>query len=217
MRLLDLYCGAGGAAMGYYRAGFDEIVGVDLAPQPRYPFTFIQADALEYLSQHGHEFDAIHASPPCQAYVQRNKNLLTKHPRLIEPTRDALVAVGKPYVIENVEGSPLRSPVRLCGTMFGLLVLRHRLFEGTNLPLLTPPCTHWGSVASGDFAAVYGRGGKGHRHGRGIRDPKSEKGPNWSEAMGINWMDDAMLSQAIPPAYTQFIGEALLQEEGGTR
>lgn len=210
-RLLDLYCGAGGCAMGYHRAGFDEIVGVDIRPMPRYPFTFVQGDALEYLAAHGHEFDAVHASPPCQAYVQRNKNLVTKHPKLIEPTREALRRLGKPYVIENVEGAPLQAPTLLCGTMFGLKVRRHRLFEAPGILLLTPGCHHWGTVAAGDFAAVYAFGGKGHRHGPGKRDPKSAPGPEWSDAMGIDWMTKAELSQAIPPAYTLFVGNGLYE------
>ena len=196
--------------MGYHRAGFTEVVGVDNRPQPRYPFEFVQTDALEYVAEHGHEFDAIHASPPCQAYVQRNKNLVTKHPRLIEPAREALISQGVPYVIENVEGAPLLSPVLLCGTMFGLKVRRHRLFEGSHVPLLARPCHHWGTVAGGDLAGVYAFGGKGHRHGRGIRDPKSNPGPRWEEAMGIDWMGQKDLSQAIPPAYTEFIGKQLL-------
>jgi DNA (cytosine-5)-methyltransferase 1 len=196
--------------MGYHRAGFDEIVGVDIASQPHFPFEFVKADALWFVEHHGHEFDAIHASPPCQAYVQRNKNLETKHPKLIEPTRAALVGMGRPYVIENVEGAPLVAPVRLCGTMFGLRVLRHRLFEGPFVPTFTPGCNHWGTVAAGDFAAVYAFGGKGHRHGAGIRDPKSASGPAWEDAMGIHWMTRKELTEAIPPAYTKFIGTQLL-------
>ena len=195
--------------MGYHRAGFDEIVGVDNRPQPRYPFGFVQADALEYVAEHGHEFDAIHASPPCQGYIQRNKNLVTRHPKLIESVRELLR--DKMYVIENVEGAPLESPVRLCGTGFGLLIRRHRIFESPYLPLLIPPCNHWGTVAAGDFAAVYAFGGKGHRHGRGHRDPKSNPGPDWNTAMGIDWMNKAEMTQAIPPVYTEYIGHELIK------
>ncbi len=227
-RLLDLFAGAGGAAMGYYRAGFD-VVGVDNRPMPRYPFHFIQADAFDvlYALTHGdcwpdqcnpphdwhlEDFDAIHASPPCQGYIQRNKNLVTRHPKLIEPVREVLLSLGMPYVIENVEGAPLIDPTMLCGTMFGLPLRRHRLFESPGIcPILFGPrCRHWGTVASGDFAAVYGFAGKGHRHGPGIRDPKAAAGPLWSEAMGIDWMNRAELSQAIPPAYTEFIGKQLM-------
>lgn len=210
MKLLDLFCGAGGAAMGYYRAGFMEIVGVDNKPQPRYPFSFVLADALEYLIAHGHEFDAIHASPPCQAYVQRNKNLVTKHQKLIGPVRQQLQVLSKPYVIENVEGAPLLSPTMLCGTMFGLRIRRHRLFESPGLLVLSRTCHHWGTVAAGDLAGVYAFGGKGRRHGPGIRDAKSAVGPAWDKAMGIDWMINSELIQAIPPAYTEFIGLALL-------
>ena len=228
-KLFDLFCGAGGAAMGYHRSGF-EVVGVDIKPQPNYPFEFHQADALEVLdsvaryyssdgsmtaSVLGHRFDAIHASPPCQAYIQRNKNLVTKWPKLIEPVRERLVATGIPYVIENVPGSPLEPTFTLCGTMFDLLVFRHRIFE-TDWPESTwpPPCNHWGTVAAGDFAAVYAFGGKGHRgrdaDGNKIRGVKSAPGPEWSVAMGIDWMTKREMAEAIPPAYTEFIGKQLM-------
>src|SRR5690348_16558972 len=128
-RLLDLFCGAGGCSMGYHRAGF-EVVGVDIKPQKNYPFEFHQADALEFLKIHGHEFDAIHASPPCQRYsVGRHIHQSGgNHPDLVHPTRSLLEATGKPWVIENVMGSPVAG-VTLCDLMFGLKVLRHRLFE----------------------------------------------------------------------------------------
>ncbi len=209
-RLLDLFCGAGGAAMGYHRAGFD-VVGVDIVPQPNYPFEFHQADALEYPLD---GFDMIHASPPCQAYVQRNKNLKTKWPKLIEPVRGRLE--GRPYIIENVPGAPIRADVILCGTMFDLLVLRHRLFESSVEFMDKPPDhDHWGTVAAGDFAAVYAFGGKGRRHGRDangnkLRDPRSAKGPPWDVAMSIDWMTQAELRESIPPAYTEWIGRQLV-------
>ena len=206
-RLLDLYCCAGGAAMGYHRAGF-EVVGVDNKPQPHYPFEFHQADALTYPLK---GFDAYHASPPCQGYIQRNKNLDTKWPKLIEPTRERLK--GYMYVIENVEGSPLINPLTLCGTMFGLPLRRHRLFE-SNPQIYFPPtqCNHWGTVAHGQFAAVYARGGKGPRHGAGIREAGPVAGaPTWEDAMVIDWMTVKELSQAIPPAYTEYIGKELMK------
>ncbi len=138
-RLLDLFCCAGGAGTGYSLAGFD-VLGVDIKPQPNYPFPFIQTDALNLDSKFVLTFDAIHASPPCQSYsdlAKRNGNA-DAWPRLIEPVRDLLVESGLPYIIENVEGAPLRNPIVLCGTMFkGLRVLRHRLFEA-NFPILTP-------------------------------------------------------------------------------
>ena len=208
-RLLDLFCKAGGASKGYHDAGF-EVVGVDHEPQPNYPYEFVLADAMTYPLE---GFDVIHASPPCQAYVQRNKNLDTKWPRLIEPLRERLR--GHHYIIENVGGAPLVSPTLLCGTMFGLPIRRHRLFEMPWLLALTPGCHHWGTVAHGQFAAVYGRGGKGPRHGAGAREAGPLPGaPAWEYAMGIDWMTDKELSQAIPPAYTKFIGERALEALG---
>lgn len=206
-RIADFGCAAGGAAMGLHRAGF-KVVGFDIKPQKNYPFEFHQQDALT-VDLSG--FDAVWASPPCQAYIQRNKNLETKHPKLIGPFRQMLQASGLPYIIENVEGAPLISPVRLCGTMFGLLILRHRLFEAPWFEGLTPPCNHWGTVSNGDFAGVYTFGGKGKRHGRGVRDPKSKPGPDWNEAMGIDWMTKQELTQAVPPAYSEYFGRQLLE------
>ena len=153
-RLLDLFCGAGGTASGYHRAGFDEVVGVDIAPQPRYPFEFVQADALEYLAEHGHDYDAIHASPPCQGYsIMHNLPWLRgrEYPLLLLPTLEMLEALGKPYVVENVMGARHGSKTLkkrgleahglkagwLCGTMFGLPFYRHRLFA-TNWLWLAP-------------------------------------------------------------------------------
>ena len=164
MRLLDLFCGAGGSAVGYHRAGF-EVVGVDNRPQPRYPFEFIQADALDFVTppsgcQFGVYFDAIHASPPCQAFTDlKSMWNAGQHEDLITPLRPLLENTGLPYVIENVEGarSALRDPVTLCGSSFGLKVRRHRLFE-TNWPLMVPPCAHG---QQGNTRRVYGTGGGG--------------------------------------------------------
>ena len=207
MRLLDLFCKAGGAARGYHDAGFDEIVGVDHEPQPNYPYEFVLADAMTYPLD---GFDVIHASPPCQGYIQRNKNLATKWPRLIEPLRERLN--GRRYIIENVEGAPLLSPLMLCGTMFDLPLRRHRLFEinGLQSLTLTPPCNHWGTVAHGQFAGVYSLKARGPRRGAGVRDPKAIEGPDWHSAMKIDWMSRRELTQAIPPAYTRYIGGLLL-------
>jgi DNA (cytosine-5)-methyltransferase 1 len=149
-RILDLFCGAGGAGMGYHRAGFD-VVGVDLAPQPHYPFEFSQSDALAWLDYPltlGLRFDAIHASPPCQAYSAMSAcrpGLADQYPDLVAPTRELLEATGLPYVIENVPRAPLRDPVTLCGHMFGLPLYRHRLFEA-NFPIDQPehPARHPG-------------------------------------------------------------------------
>lgn len=147
-RLLDLFCGAGGAAMGYFQAGFTEIIGVDIIPQPRYPFTFIQADALEFVEKHGDQFTAIHASPPCQAYSALKHLARKDHQELVPATRKLLQATDKLYVIENVIGAPIHFPLMLCGTMFqletpcGAQLRRHRLFE-SSLWLLAPgECEH---------------------------------------------------------------------------
>lgn len=208
-RLLDLYSGAGGAAMGYHRAGFD-VVGVDIAPQPRYPFEFHQGDALHYLAEHGHEFDAIHASPPCQAY-SRTGHLADAQGgrrssvRLIEPTRSALGALGTPYVIENVEDAPLSAPLMLCGSMFGLRVRRHRLFESPVF-LFAQQCAH---RRQGRPVGVLNWGSWGHEIPSGGRLAASLA--DAQDAMGIDWMRRAELAEAIPPAYTEYIGRQLLR------
>jgi DNA (cytosine-5)-methyltransferase 1 len=205
MRLLDLFCGAGGAAMGYSRAGF-EVVGVDHLPQKHYPFEFHQADALEYVTEHGHEFDAIHASPPCQRYTMAQhaaKNALG-HPDLVGVTRGALVATGKPYIIENVIGAPLLNAVILCGLSFGLGVRRHRLFEA-NFFILIPSCQCQGK----DYYVIFGHEVRNRRHG--IAAGRKNKIAEGRRAMGIEWMTRGELSEAIPPAYTEFIGRALMQ------
>lgn len=224
-RLLDLFCGAGGAAVGYHRAGFD-VVGVDITPQPHYPFEVRQGDALAALERalafremgmratdyDLEDFDAIHASPPCQHYSDlsyRNGNA-SDHPDLIPATRRLLRATGLPYVIENVEGAPLRDPVTLCGVRFpDLAVIRHRLFE-TNWPLTQPLHTphplcytrdkrkaHYGAFPEDEaFVSVNGGGNSSVARAR--------------EAMGIDWMTKDELNEAIPPAYTEFIGRQLL-------
>ncbi len=210
-RLLDLFCCAGGAATGYSEAGF-EVVGVDIKPQQNYPFQFFQADVLALDKEFVTSFDAIHASPPCQSYsdlARRNGNA-DAWPRLIDPVRDMLLLSGRPYVIENVEGAPLRDPVVLCGTMFeGLRVIRHRLFEA-NFPILVPMHgahpkvhtfdkrkAHYGKTNDMvDFVQVTGGGNCT------IAAAK--------DAMGIDWMTKNELNEAIPPAYTRLIGKQLL-------
>jgi len=210
-RLLDLFCGAGGCAVGYHRAGFD-VVGVDIKPQKRYPFGFIQGDALEYLSEHGREFDAIHASPPCQRYsVARQSD---NHPDLVPPIRNLLLAIAKPWVIENVIGSPLGPSLLLCGSMFGLLVQRHRVFESSNLFLSPGPCNHAAFKGSYPCGRSNGTARAGERsrvvhvYGQGC-----SRGPRglWAKAMGIGWMTMKEMAQAIPPAYTEFVGKQLLE------
>ena len=212
-RLLDLFCCAGGAAVGYSRAGF-EVVGVDIDPQPNYPFEFIQADVLKLDPDFVASFDAIHASPPCQSYsdlARRNGNA-HMWPRLVEPVRDLLVASGLPWVIENVEGAPLRDPVVLCGTMFPpLRVLRHRLFE-SNFPIEVPP--------HGRHPLVFTHDKRKRHYGKLNQDVSFVQvtgGGNCSianakDAMGIDWMTKNELNEAIPPAYTEHIGNQLVQE-----
>ena len=210
MRLLDLFCGAGGAAMGYHRAGFADIVGVDIKPQKRYPFEFVQGDALEYVAEHGHEFDMIHASPPCQRYsvtrsIHGNGD---SHPDLVLATRAALQATGKPWVIENVPGAPLINPLILCGTMFPVLrVYRHRLFE-CNPPIYFAPgqCNHAFTMPPS----------KGMYHTLDKYEFITCVGHNFQAesgrvAMDIDWMTRDELAQAIPPAYTEYIGGQMLK------
>ena len=230
MRLLDLFCGAGGAAVGYHRAGFDEIVGVDIKPMPRYPFTFVQADALEYVAAHGHEFDAIHASPPCQAYsIMRNLPWLRdkEYPRLIAPTAEALNKIGVPWIIENVMGAKLASGW-LRGTMFGLPFFRHRFFwtggwfwlQPSHQPhtLVIRPSGSVGSRAR-DVVATRDRRGKELTRrviGNGAQHIMANVGHAAGvgavrEAMGLSLMTRGELTQAIPPAYTEFIGRQLLE------
>lgn len=217
-RLLDLFCRAGGAAMGYHRAGF-EVVGVDIKHQPRYPFTFIQGDALEYVAAHGREFDAIHASPPCQGYsditIVHGKTVVDSHPRLISQTRDLIIKSGPPlYIIENVKGARrhLISPLMLCGSMFSLEVQRHRYFEGF-VPALSPfSCRH-------DYFAVpvYGHSGAGANRNRERERGRTNSVKDWARAMDIDWMTGDELAEAIPPAYTKYIGTHLLAHLERTR
>lgn len=207
-RLLDLFCGAGGAAEGYRSAGF-EVVGIDIASQPNYPFEFIQRDAMKVPKSYLAGFDVIHASPPCQAYsdlAALNGNA-HKWPKLIEPMRRKLAASGKLTVLENVEGAPMPDAFVLCGTMFdGLRVLRHRLFE-VNFPISVPECgphplvhtldkrkNHYGKTNEWrDFVQVTGGGNCSVSAA--------------SDAMGIDWMTKRELNESIPPAYTEYVGK----------
>ena len=210
-RLLDLFCCQGGASQGYANAGF-EVVGVDIAPQPRYPFKFHHADALEFFRNHGQEFQVWHASPPCQAHTNAQKIQGRFHLDLIPPTRTAFEAANRdrvahgfrpvPYIIENVPGSPLIDPTELCGAMFALETYRHRLFE-TNWNLTAEPhpehsarTTKMGRAPiEGEFMHIVGNF-SGVERGR--------------EVMGMPWASRDGLREAIPPAYTEFIGRQLL-------
>lgn len=211
MKLLDLFCGAGGAAMGYHRAGFD-VVGVDIKPQPRYPFTFHQGDALEFCRRYGSEFDVIHASPPCQAYsvTQNLKTVSANHPDLVGVTRDTLRKTGKPYVIENVPGAPLRETVMLCGTMFDLGVIRHRRFECNPVLTFSPyTCHHRGRVCPMWWKSRREALRRGETFEYITVAGKSFLVQEARDAMKINWMTRDELAQAIPPAYTEWIGRRL--------
>jgi DNA (cytosine-5)-methyltransferase 1 len=217
-RLLDLFCGAGGAAVGYHRAGFD-VVGVDIQPQPNYPYRMSVRDALEVAECY--TVDAIHASPPCQAFTAYRRNgLVGEYPDLIQPTRELLQATGLPYVIENVVGAPLHDPVLICGSMFdpAMDIQRHRLFE-TNWPLepLMWPCRHkLTGVDRFPGGRSVARTGKSTGLVRGTIEIGSWDIPlaRQQEAMGIDWMTLEELSEAIPPAYTEFIGAQLLAAIG---
>jgi len=209
VRLLDLFCGAGGAAVGYHRAGFD-VVGVDIAPQPRYPFPFIQADALQYLKAHGAEYDAIHASPPCQHYSRTgNMSHINRQdsPDLIPTVRHLLERIGRPYIIENVTGSPL-SGVTLCGLMFDLRVFRHRIFESNVLLMQPQHKSHRGyRIGAGGYCCLSGHGDGG----RGKVNKYHRRVSTWSLAVDIHWMTRSELCQAIPPAYTEYLGQQLIR------
>lgn len=216
MKLLDLFCGAGGCSVGYYRAGFTEIWGVDIKHQKRYPFNFIKCDALGFLrhlilSGEIEYFDLIHASPPCQVHsvtwVMSNKS---KHIDLLSQTRHLLRLSGRPYVIENVPGAPVKNPIMLCGTMFGLRVIRHRLFE-CSPPIWFPPatCSHVGR-ASGNRTRGIEKSLKNFQYITVAgNDYIADSG---RKAMGIDWMTKKELSQAIPPAYTEYIGKKMIEK-----
>jgi DNA (cytosine-5)-methyltransferase 1 len=205
---LDLFCKAGGAAAGYARAGF-QVIGVDKDPQPRFPYTFLQADALEFLAAGGAQgFAFVHASPPCQAFsvLSRNLGYADRHPDLIEATRALLRATGLPYIIENVPGAPLVEPVMVCGSSLGLNLRRHRLFE-SNVPLMAPPCAHGWQTPRFTPASnrtnlacvvnIYGAG---------------SDVALWRETFDTPWMTRDEIAQAIPPAYTELLGGQVLAQ-----
>lgn len=206
-RLLDLFSCAGGAGAGYARAGF-EVVGVDIDPQPRYPFEHHVADALHFLAEHWKEFDAVHASPPCQSYTPlRALHPDKEYPDLVAATRSVLDLTGLPYVIENVMSAPLvkERSVVLCGGMFGLRTYRHRRFEYGGGFVATAPehPKHVIRTATKRRRELWDQGW----HVSITGDVGTYVGP---EAMGIDWMTGNELCEAIPPAYTEFIGRQLL-------
>lgn len=209
-RALDLFCGAGGASMGLHRAGFD-VTGIDIKPQKRYPFRFIQGDALRPPVRLG-DFDLIWASPPCQGYSRAKNNGSGKSaPKLICEVREMLKASGAEWILENVPGAPMPDSIMLCGASFGLGVsgmdlARHRLFE-TSFYLMAPKCQH----RRGNTVGVYGNGtNRWHRDKLGRNVSVDEQ----REAMGMPWAVRSGLSQAIPPAYAEHIGRYALMALG---
>lgn len=205
-RVLDAFCCAGGAGEGYRRAGF-AVDGIDIDHQKRYRAgNFFLGDAIAFIREHGHKYDLIHASPPCQRYTPGAKQAGTsdKHPDLIDPTREACIEAGRPYIIENVEGArhKLLDPLMLCGVSFDLDVFRHRYFE-SSLDLKAPEhLSHPGKIGDGRFVAPHG-----HSGGTSTRDGVSRGSTaDWRRAMDIDWMTGRELAESIPPAYTEFLG-----------
>lgn len=214
--LLDLFCGAGGASMGYYRAGF-HVVGVDIVRQPNYPFDFATGDALDYLERclnrgltiNGHRVAAIHLSPPCQRWSTATRDP-ERHPDLITDGRILALDSQLPFIIENVPAAPLRSPVKLCGSHFGMSVRRHRMFE-SNVRLTSPgACDH---KSQGTPVGVYGDHPDRKQHLRPDGTARGTKATSLEEAqwaMGIDWMSWKELAESIPPAYTEYLGRQLM-------
>jgi site-specific DNA-cytosine methylase len=194
VRILDLFCGVGGAAVGYASAGHD-VTGVDIARQPNYPYTFIRADALSYAFDHGHEYDVIHSSPPCQAYTTllAGRAAQLQHPDLIPATRGMLNHLGIPWIMENVPGAIMRRDLVLCGAYFSLPIVRHRYFELGLMSVTQPPHLTHGE----ELISVYGSGG-------GYKGSLED----WKRAMGLpHAVTRRELANAIPPAYTRYIAD----------
>lgn len=216
-RLLDLFCCAGGAGMGYFLAGFD-VVGVDIRNQLNYPFPFVKDDAINYLTKNIHNYDVIHASPPCQAYSKHVKSKSSKwnhtlgidEPKLIAELKKILANTGKPYIIENVTGArgEMREDLLLCGVMFGLPIARHRIFE-ISIGINQPQHIKCRGIAK-QYSKIKGWAyrdmsvtGKGRNAGTSDR---------WKEILGINWnMTQHELAESIPPAYTEYIGTEIIK------
>lgn len=195
MRVLDLFCGVGGASAGYAMAGHD-VTGVDIARQPNYPYRFVRADALTYAAKHGKDYDVIHASPPCQAYtaLTGGRPNRDRYPDLIPATRGLLNSLQVPWIMENVPGAIMRRDLVLCGTYFGLEVIRHRYFEIYGLQVTQPPHDFDHPT---DFIAVYGSGG-------GYKGSKDD----WRRSMQLHHAKTRKeLANALPPAYTRYIAD----------
>jgi len=204
-KLLDLFCRQGGTSAGYRDAGFD-VVGVDIEPQPRYPFEFHQADALEFLTAHWGEFDAFGASPPCQRYSLTQRIQGREHPDLIGPVRDLLEKTGRPFVIENVEDArgELRDPILLCGAMFGLETYRHRLFETGGGFRAETPAHPAHTARNAKMGRSVGEGEFMHIVGNFSDVPRAR------QIMGMPWASREGLREAVPPVYTEHIGRQLM-------
>ena len=236
-KILDLYCCAGGAAVGYHRAGFD-VYGIDINPQPRYPFAFRRDDALAtlalLLTGEGVVFDtdegpvrlwmedfvAIHASPPCQSFSRTKTLHSNEHPDLVEPTRTLLKQTGKPWIIENVVGAPLIDPIKLCGSEFDMIgedvdgvplkMIRHRLFESNVQLTGKGGCRHRKDIQT---ASVYGAGGgwtPKHRDNPERRGGYIPHVDVLRKILEVDWTTKHELSQVVPPAFTEHLGRQLL-------
>lgn len=247
--LIDLFCGVGGAGMGYHRAGFD-VIGVDKLPQPEYPFQMFRSDAIEFIDSYlvdspgwprvaGRPIAAIHASPPCKRFSTLSKSLgYESHTDLLTPAREALYRLDDklgrgqiPWIIENVPGAPMRSPIVLCGSMFGLQIeavdesgkpwdgndsfkgaylQRHRLFESNILLMVPGPCNH-NNVRNAKGEQIRAMGVYGNGRGGGELKFRTANAAQAKALMGIDWAGRIGVTQAVPPAYTEYLGTQLLE------
>jgi len=228
MKGLDLYCGGGGTSMGMYQAGIKKIVGIDIKPQSEYPFEFIQSDVfnLDLDLDFFNEFDIIASGPPCQGYLDNSHNKESKHPRLVNQTREMLLKTKKPFFIENVEKAPIRKDLMLCGEMFNLGIIRHRFFEIEGFICYQPKhLKHKGPIYEGYYINVYSGGYNPHFGGNKEKQKEAKRkykelygGKDmlkiWQKAMGINWITSKeVLKECIPPAYSKYIIEQFLKKQ----